>query len=315
MGVTAMVLLPPAAGARAEVGLRVTEPVAAAWVRVKVLSPTKRVAERGETEGLGEAVQETVLAAVETVSQAGWPETVHEVKSAGMGVTAMVLLPPAAGARAEVGLRVTEPVAAAWVRVKVLSPTKRVAERGETEGLGEAVQETVLAAVETVSQAGWPETVHEVKSAGMGVTAMVLLPPAAGARAEVGLRVTEPVAAAWVRVKVLSPTKRVAERGETEGLGEAVQETVLAAVETVSQAGWPETVHEVKSAGMGVTAMVLLPPAAGARAEVGLRVTEPVAAAWVRVKVLSPTKRVAERGETEGLGRPSRKRCWRRWRL
>ena len=92
-----------------------------------------RAAERAATELLAAAVQEMVLPAVETVSQAGGELTVQVVKSAGVGVTAMVAVAPVAAAEAEVGLKATEPVAPAWATVKDLSPMLRAAERAATE--------------------------------------------------------------------------------------------------------------------------------------------------------------------------------------
>jgi hypothetical protein len=100
------------------------------------------------------------LPEVETVSQAGFPETVQEVKSAGEGVTVMVDAPPAAGTLAVAGVRVTDPVAPDWDRVNVLSPMVTLAERAVTELLGAAVQETLFSAVVTVSQPGCPVTVQ-----------------------------------------------------------------------------------------------------------------------------------------------------------
>jgi hypothetical protein len=154
-----------------------------------------RMAERGATELWGLAVQEMVLLVVETVSQVGAPVTVQVVKSAGVGVTVMEPdARQAAGAVAEVGLRATVQVAPDWVRVKVLSPMVRMAERGATRFWG-AVQLMVLFVVETVSQAGAPVTVQVVKSVGVGVTVMEPDAPAAGAVAAVGLRVTGQVGA------------------------------------------------------------------------------------------------------------------------
>ena len=265
------------------------------------MSPMVSVAALALTELFAWAVQETAVAVRVALSQAGGALTVQVVKSAGEGVTVTLPEPPAGGADPEAALRVTEPTAPLCVKVKLLSPIVRVWERLETELLACAVQETAVAVRVVVSQAGGVLTVQVVKSAGVGVTVMEPVAPAAATVAEVGLRESEPVAPDWERVKDLSPMVRVAEREVTELLALAVQLMVLPVVETVSQAGGVLTVQVLKSAGVGVTVMAPVPPGAGAEAEVGLRVREPVAPDWERAKDLSPMMRVAERAVTELL--------------
>ena len=103
-----------------------------------------------------------VFSVVVTVSHAGRPDTVQVLKSAGVGVTVIVPVTPAAGAEADAGLMLTEPVAPSWVRIKVLLSMPKVAVRDETELLVAAVQERVLPLFVTMSHDGAPETVHPV---------------------------------------------------------------------------------------------------------------------------------------------------------
>ena len=68
---------PPPARIEAEDELSMSVPVAPDWFRVNVLSPIVTFAERAATESLAAAVQLTMLADVDTVSQEGLPETVQ----------------------------------------------------------------------------------------------------------------------------------------------------------------------------------------------------------------------------------------------